>query len=157
MERMIVVELHREQKISRDHAERWRDEAERHLDRETGRDGMDAAADAAGAAGDENRVPRIASEHDHFVAAEERSHRVAGQDALLFQVGDRVESERARDAGDRIKIDIFDIAVLGQERVNLRFGERLRPGILRRAASEAESARRVVAQRHPSLGIDIDR
>ncbi len=108
---------------------------------------MNPAADAAGAARYEDRVARIPSQHDHFVTAEERGHGVARQNFSLLQIGDRVKGQRAGDAGDRIKIDIFDITIPCQQTFDLLVAQWSWTSSLW-LTSQTERPGDVVAQRH---------
>src|SRR5215210_3269965 len=105
---------------------------------------MHTAAYTARAARNENGIARIAPDHDDFVAAEERGHRIRGQNFSLLQIGDGVEGKRAGDARHWIEIDVLYITVLRQEALDLRFAERLRAGIMR-ALLEPELVGSIIA------------
>ena len=72
--------------------------------------GVVVAADAADAAGDEMRIPRVLVLHEDAVAAEDRRRAVALDDFLRVEVDLRVDAEAADDAGDRVPGHLDDVA-----------------------------------------------
>src|SRR5262245_51366014 len=85
---------------------------------------MHPAADPAGAAGDKNRVARIAAKHDYFIATEKRGHGVCSQNLSLFEIGDGMKCERTGYARHRIKIDIPDVTIFCEQTSDLPVTER---------------------------------
>ena len=69
-------------------------------------------ADAADAAGDEVRVPRVLALHEDAVAAEDRRGAVALDDLLLLEVDLGIDAEAAHDPGDRIPGHLHKAGVL---------------------------------------------
>ena len=116
---------------------------------------MDAAADAAGAAGDVDRVPRIAADHDDLVAAEERRDRPRLDDPPRLEVGDRVEGQRSRDPRDRVEIHRLDVPIAPDQLFDLFLGqlERDSGGRDRRGVWIRDAA----AQERLSAFVELDR
>ena len=71
-------------------------------------------ADAADAAGDEVRVPRVLALHEDAVAAEDRRGAVALDDLLLLEVDLGVDAQAAHDPGDRIPGHLHQAGVFGR-------------------------------------------
>ena len=72
---------------------------------------MDATADTAGAAGDEDCVARVPPDHDDFIAAEERGHRARFQNPALFEVGHGVQRQGTGYARHRVEVHSPDVPV----------------------------------------------
>ena len=70
-------------------------------------------ADAADAAGDEVRVPRVLALHEDAVATEDRRGAVALDDLLLLEVDLGVDAQAAHDPRDGIPVHLDDAGVLG--------------------------------------------
>ncbi len=70
-------------------------------------------ADAADAAGDEVRVPRVLALHEDAVAAEDRRGAVALDDLLLLEVDLGVDAQAPHDARDGIPVHLPDVGVFG--------------------------------------------
>src|SRR5262245_40020606 len=115
---------------------------------------MHPAADPAGAAGDKNRVARIAAKHDYFIATEKRGHGVRSQNLSLFEIGDRMKRERTGYARHRIKIDIPDVTIFCEQTFDLPVTERLWADCPR-LAGQIEGGS-IAAQRHFARFIKFD-
>jgi len=115
MERVVVQELGRLPQVPHHRAERRRRHPERHLDRLGRRVGVDAATDAAGPAGDEDSVARIAASEDDLVAPKQGRDGVGVLDPPLLEVDHGMEGQRAGDPCDRVDADVLDVAVPGQQ------------------------------------------
>src|SRR5262249_31573627 len=115
---------------------------------------MHPAADPASAAGDKNRVARIAAKHDHFVTTEKRGHGVRSQNPSLFEIGDGMKCERTGYARHRIKIDVPDVTIFCEQSFDLPVTERFwtdRPWL----AAQIERSS-IDAQRHFARFIKFD-
>src|SRR5215471_12638619 len=108
---MIVEELEGERDVADEHTERRRHTAYRHLDRHGRGYGMHAAANAAGPARDEDGVARVAADHDDLVATEQGRHGACLQHLAALEVGDGVEGQCPCHAGDRVEVEVLDVAV----------------------------------------------
>ena len=118
MHRVVDLEVQRQLDVAQGPAHRWHADAEGHGQRRG--NGVDTAADAAHPAGDEHGVARVTALEDDFVAAKERADRVGLQDLAGLEVDDGVERQRTGHPGDRIEVDVLDVAVAGQELLHLR-------------------------------------
>jgi hypothetical protein len=155
VQRVIVQKLEREGEVPDQHAHRWRDAADRHLDGEGRAGGVHASAHAARPTGDEDRVARIAPHHDHLVAAEKRGHRARLEHLARLEVGDGVERERPRDARHRVEVHRLDVPVPLDQLLDSFGGELTR-------SAQWHGGRRRVGVRDPGpqggapLGIELD-
>src|SRR5581483_3714605 len=75
--------------------------------------GMVVTTDAADAAGDEVRVPRVLALHEDAVATEDRRGAVALDDPLLLEVDLGIDAQAAHDPRDGIPVHLDDAGVLG--------------------------------------------
>ena len=114
MQRMIVHELHRQQHVSNNDAQRRRLDPEQHFHAQRRATRMDSAAHSACPAGNKNCIARIAAHHDDLVTAEQRRHRVSRDNLSLFEIRDRVECEGSSDTGDGIEVHALYMSVARQ-------------------------------------------
>ena len=114
VERVVIQELGRLAEIADDGPHRWRGDAEGHLDGFCRNVRVDTAAHAAGATRDEDRVARITTLEDDFVAAKQGGHGVGIVHRAVLQVDDAVKRQRTRHTSHRIDADLFDVSVSRQ-------------------------------------------
>ncbi len=88
-------------------------DAVRHVLRVAGARRVVVTADAADAAGDEVRVPRVLALHEDRVAAEDRAGAVALGDLHVAEVDLGVDAERAHDPGDRVPRHLGEALLVG--------------------------------------------
>ena len=155
VERVVVEELGGQRQVADHHAERWRRDAEGHLDGHRRGHRVDATAHAAGAAGDEDGVARIAPEHDDLVTAKERGHRARLDDLAPLEVGHRVEGQRAGHAGHRVEVHAPDVPVAREQLLDLLARRRARRARLHLAGGP-EGVRLARPEVRLAVGIELD-
>ena len=156
MQRMVVEEFERQRDVADRDAQLRRSAADRHLDGHRRGHRMHASADAARAAGDEDGVARVATDHDDFVAAEQCRHRAGLEHPSLLEVGDGVKGQGSRHAGDRIEVNGLDVPVPADQLLD-SFGGHLdrRPCRHRRARGRVRVE--PVFEERASLFVEFDR
>jgi len=153
----VVVEvLEGREQVAGDDAQRRRRDTERHLERQRGGDGVHAAAHSARAAGDVDRVPRVATLEDDLIAAEERRHRVRLEHLAILEIDHRVEREGTCDACHRVEVDATDVPVSRHQLLELVLPGRVLQGHeLPRLVGPR--VRRAVDQAGVALFVELDR
>ena len=156
MQRMVVKKFQRQREIANKHPERRGLASNRHLDCECRAGGVDAAAHTAGATGDEDRIPRVATDHDDLIAAEKSRDGPRLDHLPVLEISDGMESEGPRDTSDRIEVHRFDVPVSANELLDL-FRRQLPRAALGNRGTGAIRVADSFAQERLALRVELNR
>ena len=121
MQRIVIAHLGGLTEVPDDRAQRRWGQTHRHLDRICRCMGMDPATNAASARGDEDGVPRITTHQDDLITTKQRRLGVGVEIAATIEVSSHMNRQRSGYPGDRVHIEILDVAVGRQQPLDLGF------------------------------------